>query len=185
MTVIAPGNHINFGSPSNRQGTIIGPLNVINMLGYVDIPDTDTAGPLPWIIEDPSRFREPIKGISLPNPHRLLAVGLKIPDTNLMGKAANLIGTDTATFRNGSGAADATGAIVTFAGTTQGAREVMVVTPYPAAVAAAPTYQLFSSAPIRSSLGTMRLYGYLQYAVPMLFPNIEEVVSHNAPQIVN
>lgn len=184
MTAIATGNAINFGSPINRQGNIIGPIEYINMLGYVDIPDTNVAGPLPWVIANPSRYRADLSGISLPNPHRLLAVGIKIPATNTLGKAATLIGTNAATFRNGSGAADAGGAIVTFSGTSQGAIEVMAITPYPAAVAAAPLYQFYSSANIRSSLGTMRVYGYIQYAVPMLFPNVEEVVVHDSPTIV-
>jgi hypothetical protein len=181
MTAIAAGNTINFGSPINRQGTLIGPLQYINMLGYVDIPDTNVAGPLPWVVEDPSKVRASLSGIVLPNPHRLLAVGIKVPAVNTLGQAATLIGTNGATFRNGEAADDAAGAIVTFSGTSQGAIEVMVATPFPAAAAATETFQFFTSANIRSSLGTMRVYGYVQYAVVAPFPNIEETVVKNAP----
>lgn len=184
MTAIAAGNTINFGSPINRQGTLIGPLRYINMLGYVDIPDTNVAGPLPWVVKNPSRYRADLSGIVLPNPHRLTAVGIKVPATNLQGKEATLIGTNGATFRNGFGASDAGGAIVTLSGTTQGAIEVMVPTPFPASVTSANTYQFYTSANIRSSLGTMRIYGYVQYAIPSLFPNIEELVTHDAPTVV-
>ena len=184
MTAIAAGNTINFGSPINRQGTLIGPLRYINMLGYVDIPDTNVAGPLPWVVKNPSRYRADISGIVVPNPHRLTAVGIKVPATNLQGKEATLIGTNAATFRNGEAADDAAGAIVTFSGTSQGAIEVMVATPFPNAAAATETFQFYTSANIRSSLGTMRVYGYVQYAIVSLFPNIEEVVTHDAPTVV-
>jgi len=180
MSIITAGNEINFGSPFNNQGTLWGPLVVIQMMGYVDIPPTNVAGPLPWIIDNPARNRADISGIVLPNPHRLLGVGIKVPAVNRQRQTANLIGTDTATFRNGNASNDAGGAIVTFAGTTQGATEVMVPTPFPSATASAPTYQFHTSANIRSSRGTLRLFGYVCYAVSRRFPNDEMLMQTDA-----
>lgn len=181
MSIIQSGNvGMGFGSPFNRQGTLQPPLVTIEMMGYVDIPATDIAGPLPWIIDNPARNRADISGILLPNPHRILGVGILVPATNRQNQTANLIGTNGATFRNGQGAADAAGAIVTFSGTTQGAAEVMIATPFPAAVAAAPTYQFFTSANIRASRGTMRLFGYVCYGVVRRFPSPEMLMQTDA-----
>jgi hypothetical protein len=181
MTVIQSGNAINFGSPINAQGTILGGMQYITMMGYVDIPSTGTSGPLPWIIEEPSKYRADVSGIAVPNPHRLIRVGIKVPSVNTLGKEATLIGTDAATFRNGEAAGDTAGAIVTFSGTSQGAIETIVTTPYPAATAEANTFQFYTSASIASSVGTMRIFGLVEYAIPAPFPNIEEVVQIEAP----
>jgi hypothetical protein len=181
MTIIAPGNMINFGSPFVRQGVQVGPLEYVNMAGYVDIPPTNIAGPLPWVVESPIKDSDPVLGISLPNPHRLLAVGLKVPAVNRAGQPATLIGTNTATFRNGNATGDTGGAIVTFSGTSQGAIDVVVATPFPAATAAAPLYQFYSSANIRSSNGTMRLFGWIMYAILLPFPNPEQIVQVEQP----
>lgn len=181
MPVITTGNVINSGSFSDKQGTLIGGLQYITVVGYVDIPSTNVAGPLPWIVENPSKMRADTSGIVVPNPHRLIQVGIKVPATNLAGQEARLIGTDTATFRNGEAANDAAGAIVTFSGTSQGAIETVVTTPFPAAATATETFQFYTSANIRSSVGTMRIYGLVMYALPAPFPNIEDVVQIDAP----
>lgn len=181
MPVITSGNVINSGSFSDKQGTLIGGLQYITVVGYVDIPSSNVAGPLPWIVENPSKMRADTSGIVVPNPHRLIQVGIKVPATNLAGQAATLIGTNAATFRNGEATDDAAGAIVTFSGTSQGAIETVVTTPYPAAAAATETFQFFTSANIRSSAGTMRVYGLVMYALAAGFPNVEEVVQIEAP----
>lgn len=181
MPVITSGNAINSGSFFDKQGTLIGGLQYITVVGYVDIPSTNVAGPLPWIVENPSKMRADTSGIVVPNPHRLIQVGIKVPATNLSGQAATLIGTDAATFRNGTAAADTAGAIVTFSGTSQGAIETVVTTPYPAAAATTGTFQFYTSANIRSSVGTMRIYGLVMYALAAKFPNVEEVVQIEAP----
>jgi hypothetical protein len=181
MPVITTGNAINSGSFSDKQGTLIGGLQYITVVGYVDIPSTNVAGPLPWVVENPSKMRADTSGIVVPNPHRRIQVGIKVPATNLAGQAATLIGTNAATFRNGEAADDAAGAIVTFSGTSQGAIETVVTTPYPAATAEANTFQFYTSANIRSSVGTMRVYGLVMYALAAGFPNVEEVVQIEAP----
>jgi hypothetical protein len=181
MPVITSGNAINAGGFSVKQGTLIGGLSYITVVGYVDIPSTNVAGPLPWIIEEPSKIRADTSGIVVPNPHRRIQIGIKVPAVNTLGAAATLIGTNAATFRNGEAADDTAGAIVTFSGTSQGAIETVVTTPYPAATAEANTFQFYTSANIRSSVGTMRIYGMVMYAVPAAFPNIEEVVQIDAP----
>lgn len=181
MPVITSGNAINAGGFSVKQGTLIGGLNYITVVGYVDIPSTNVAGPLPWIIEEPSKIRADTSGIVVPNPHRRIQIGIKVPAVNTLGAAATLIGTNAATFRNGEAADDTAGAIVTFSGTSQGAIETVVTTPYPAATAEVNTFQFYTSANIRSSVGTMRVYGLVMYAVPAAFPNIEEVVQIDAP----
>lgn len=181
MPVITSGNAINAGGFSVKQGTLIGGLQYITVVGYVDIPSTNVAGPLPWVIEEPSKIRADTSGIVVPNPHRRIQIGIKVPAVNTLGAAATLIGTNAATFRNGEAADDTAGAIVTFSGTSQGAIETVVTTPYPAATAEANTFQFYTSANIRSSVGTMRVYGLVMYAVPAAFPNIEEVVQIDAP----
>lgn len=181
MPVITSGNVINAGGFSVKQGTLIGGLSYITVVGYVDIPSTNVAGPLPWIIEEPSKIRADTSGIVVPNPHRRIQIGIKVPAVNTLGAAATLIGTNAATFRNGEAADDTAGAIVTFSGTSQGAIETVVTTPYPAATAEVNTFQFYTSANIRSSVGTMRVYGLVMYAVPAAFPNIEEVVQIDAP----
>ena len=181
MPVITSGNAINAGGFSVKQGTLIGGLSYITVVGYVDIPSTNVAGPLPWVIEEPSKIRADTSGIVVPNPHRRIQIGIKVPAVNTLGAAATLIGTNAATFRNGEAADDTAGAIVTFSGTSQGAIETVVTTPYPAATAEVNTFQFYTSANIRSSVGTMRVYGLVMYAVPAAFPNIEEVVQIDAP----
>lgn len=181
MPVITTGNAINSGGFSVKQGTLIGGLSYITVVGYVDIPSTGTSGPLPWIIEEPAKSRADTSGIVVPNPHRRIQIGIKVPSVNTLGNAANLVGTNAATFRNGEASDDAAGAIVTFSGTTQGAIETVVTTPYPAATAEANTFQFYTSASIASSVGTMRVYGLVMYAVPAAFPNIEDVVQIDAP----
>jgi hypothetical protein len=181
MPVITSGNVINAGGFSVKQGTLIGGLSYITVVGYVDIPSTNVAGPLPWVIEEPSKIRADTSGIVVPNPHRRIQIGIKVPAVNTLGAAATLIGTNAATFRNGEAADDTAGAIVTFSGTSQGAIETVVTTPYPAATAEVNTFQFYTSANIRSSVGTMRVYGLVMYAVPAAFPNIEEVVQIDAP----
>jgi hypothetical protein len=181
MPVITSGNVINAGGFSVKQGTLIGGLSYITVVGYVDIPSTNVAGPLPWVIEEPSKIRADTSGIVVPNPHRRIQIGIKVPAVNTLGAAATLIGTNAATFRNGEAADDTAGAIATFSGTSQGAIETVVTTPYPAATAEVNTFQFYTSANIRSSVGTMRVYGLVMYAVPAAFPNIEEVVQIDAP----
>jgi hypothetical protein len=181
MPVITTGNAINSGGFSVKQGTLVGGLSYITVVGYVDIPSTGTTGPLPWIIEEPSKVRADTSGIVVPNPHRRIQIGIKVPAVNTLGVAATLVGTNDATFRNGEAANDADGAIVEFDGTTQGAIETVVTTPYPAATAEANTFQFYTSASIASSVGTMRVYGLVMYAVPAAFPNIEDVVQIDAP----
>jgi hypothetical protein len=181
MPNVASGNAIDFGSSINKQGVLLGPLEYINIMGYVDIPSTGTSGPLPWIVEEPSRVRADTSSIILPNPNRLTAVGISIPSTNRAGQTANLVGTNTATFRNGNASGDTAGAIVTFSGTTQGAINTIVATPFPASDANARTYQFFTSASVASSRGTMRIFGWVQYAVVRPFPNVEFAVQIDAP----
>lgn len=181
MPYIATGNEINSSGFSAKQGTLIGALQIITIVGYVDIPSTGTAGPLPWVIEDPTKVRADTLGIAVPNPHRRLQIGIKVPSVNTLGQTATLVGTNGATFRNGEASNDADGAIVTLSGTTQGAIETVVTTPYPAAIAEANTFQFYTSASIASSKGTMRVYGLVKYAIPAPFPNIEDVVQIDAP----
>jgi hypothetical protein len=181
MPNVAAGNAIDFGSSINRQGVLLGPLEYINIMGYVDIPSTGTSGPLPWIVEEPSRVRADTSTIILPNPNRLTAVGIRIPALNRAGQTANLVGTNAATFRNAFGASEASGAIVTFSGTTQGAITTIVATPFPSADANARTYQFFTSASVASSRGTMRIFGWVQYAVVRPFPSEEFAVQIDAP----
>ena len=181
MPVITTGNSINSGGFSVKQGTLVGGLSYITVVGYVDIPSTGTSGPLPWIIEEPAKSRADTSGIVVPNPHRRIQIGIKVPSVNTLGAAATLVGTDTETFRNGEAADDAAGAIVTLSGTTQGAIETVVTTPYPAATTEANTFQFYTSASIASSVGTMRIYGLVMYAVPAAFPNVEDVVQIDAP----
>lgn len=180
---IFPGNAINYGGFTIPQALVIGNLQWFSILGYIDITETGGAGPFPVIIEDPQKDRPNVQNLVAPVGSAIATLGLRVPANNTQGKTATLVGTDTATIRLATGGAATGVPILTFSGTTMAnVSAKTVVNPNPASLlGAASTHQLYSSAAISSSSGTMRLLAFLQYIKPIDLPSIEYATIKEAP----